>query len=756
MAQNLIYKLTKNKFAEMPLGSLLANLTTMVSASFKLLQINVDRYRMVPIVSTAIPNNQDLSAVYQAACDIFPTFPLMVATQLKSQSNYAQIGHNLQIAAIASTAAHYENNTRKPHIVHFQRSIDLSVDIVNSSSNSSSTKDFSHFPKLVRGDLILIAKGAKWPASQHFHEIIEHLYCMDGLLLIFIRYYFDLIAHAETDEIAEYIDGIFLNFFIGLHFQELEYWKQYPDGFRTQLETLVQKDSSKKRHPVLRHANFEQVKGFNPLIHDGGARKITTMTKSILDEQLQSFYSFSLKKLALFLRIVTNTKSQAYPRYLLVQIAKTNPKQLYLLKEFLNSDTKESVDSPELLNVVSYAIEQLTRSQPSTPQVKKAPQIEKVSLTSAVVHHDEETLRLKKAAKHLQERAKIASYSSEQLADHFQNYLDQLYARSQIKGALTQDKIKEYLTRFTKDAAKMARKTLVTPEEKNVFEESVHDMLKEFGKKLTQSEINEYQTEVKDVMSDFETSDVEKRVWKIECLGGVMNEAAGMSQRKEDAEERAQTYQEALAVKIQIGDDPKHVISVEDFLNQPIALYEKIKFLYNCTPDPLTVKRYRALEDVQNQHTQGTTNPVAIYKGNTLLVRALTRLLFPKNTFKLLLQREIIPILPDKTQPSITVRDFFSFPFAEKKKGPEEDSWFAQHLYYLGLARDQGVLKEEDYQGLVENIDKFPVLEYRKYYNIVRKNRLEETVFMAVYSLWKNNGLEAMRIKKEEDSEESD
>ena len=183
MAQNLIHQLTHNQFGRITIGSLLVTLTTQLSASFKLLQINIDRYRMVPIVSTAIPNNMDLAAVYQSACDIFPTFPLIVSTQLKSQSNYAKIGHYLQIAEIGSMVPQY--NPKQAHVVHFLRSIDLKVDTVRSSANASSTKEFDYLPKLVRGDLILIAKGSKRLPTQQFHEIIEHLYCMEGLLQIF-------------------------------------------------------------------------------------------------------------------------------------------------------------------------------------------------------------------------------------------------------------------------------------------------------------------------------------------------------------------------------------------------------------------------------------------------------------------------------------------------------------------------------------------------------------------------------------------
>ena len=34
----------------------------------------------------------------------------------------------------------------------------------------------------------------------------------------------------------------------------------------------------------------------------------------------------------------------------------------------------------------------------------------------------------------------------------------------------------------------------------------------------------------------------------------------------------------------------------------------------------------------------------------------------------------------------------------------------------------------------------------QEYFNIVRKQKFEDTMFMAVYSLWQNNGLDKMRI----------
>ena len=71
---------------------------------------------------------------------------------------------------------------------------------------------------------------------------------------------------------------------------------------------------------------------------------------------------------------------------------------------------------------------------------------------------------------------------------------------------------------------------------------------------------------------------------------------------------------------------------------------------------------------------------------------------------------------------------------------------FEQHYAYLDIVKKQGELNEEDYQMIKENKDNFSPQEYTKYYNIFPKSLFEDTVFMAVYSLWKNDGLGKLRV----------
>ena len=184
---NFFQKLTSNQFGQIGLGTLLFTLNHLMPKTRKLLKINMNRYRRVSIVDSAILDSTDFISVYQKFCNIFPTLPFIVSSQLKSKSPYVVKGEEFQIAVIGSSLTQY--NTRQTHIEHFLRDLDLSVDPTKSSSIISDTQKFSYLPNLVKGDLILIARSLQWKPSQEPFEKIEQLYCMQGITQIFLRYY---------------------------------------------------------------------------------------------------------------------------------------------------------------------------------------------------------------------------------------------------------------------------------------------------------------------------------------------------------------------------------------------------------------------------------------------------------------------------------------------------------------------------------------------------------------------------------------
>lgn len=722
----LLNQLTNNQFSRIGLGAILNRLTQVVPASWKLLNINVDRYKRLPSVTATIPTNTHTDGLYQAISETFPTFPLIVSSQLKSQVAYLDIGQQLQISCIGSLVAQHQK--KHAHIEQFLKNSDPRVEI--GKSLPKGTNETPYLPRLIYGDLMLIAKGLHWKPSQQRHEMIEHLYCMNGLSQIFLRYYYDLIAIAETDELAQYIHEIFFNFFVNIRLQEAQYWKNYSVKVKTQIEQIIAKDSV-NRHPVLRQPFFEQLNALHPIIHHGGSRQMTMSMKTLLDKQLDDFRSFSFKKMSNFLQIIAKSKAPEYVRYLLLQVVKGNPKKIVEFHEFSQSSETAVPLPPELQQVLTPIVQQV--APPPKPKT--------------MIVEDEYIRRRKQAQRNMENRANIAALTSDQLTGYFNNYLKKLYERSAKKGALTQDKIADYLERFSKNATKVVQRRTVTPQEKQVFEESIEDTLHQLGGQLNKTEMEDFQEGIKETLQGFEEADIEERAIKIEELGDVMTAVAEFSDLKQDALDTEKIYKQALAIELQVDDDPAHMVTVERFLSQPITLNDKMKYLKTHTPDPISIQMMNVVEKKQQLCSRGSSNPIPIFGGSALLRKALVRLLFPHNNFRELLQKEIIPILPEQSQPPMTVREFFTFPLAEKKKGPaEEEEWFKQHIFYLELAREAGKLEAEDVRTLVDNIENFPTLKYKKYFSIVRKERFEDTSFMAVYFLWQNNGLEKIRI----------
>ncbi len=727
----LLLKLTNHQFGQIAVGPMMQILTKIVGPTWKLLQINIDRYLQVPSVASSMPGDKYSVPGWQAASEIFPTFPLVAATQLKSQSNYVDIGQQLLLGVIGSVVTQYQK--QQTHTTLFLKDINLNIDLGKEQSARDEEKNY--LPRLVLGDLMLITARLNLKTSTQRDEIIEHYYCMQGISQLFLRYYFDLLVAGRSDEIAQHIDNIFFNFFANFHLKEQQYWQGYAnsDRLKAQLLDIIEKNAPATRHPVLRNHCFEQLNSLHPIIHDGGSRKMRASTKNLLEKQLFEFQSFSLTQIALWLRAVGLLKDSTYLRYLVIQLAKTAPQKLTALMEYYKSTPDSNLSSAALMEVITPIARQIAPAKPAGPPKTQVVQ-------------GEEAKRLRKAQQNLANRKPGATYTSDQLGNYFKKYLEKLYASVRKEGAMTQDDIAAHLARFQQKFLEVAKKAVITKQEKEEFEESIEETFQSLTTSLPKADAGEYQQAIQEEMTDLENVDIEERAQKVETIGHVVTAAAEMSERIQEADDTNELYQQALALEIQVDDDPKHVTSIGNLLDQPIVLAEKIRFLLRYVPDHISIEMHKVIEEVQFRCGRSSGNPINIFKGNTLLEKTLIRQLFPQHPFKEILQKEIIPILPEVGKPRITVRDFFTFPFAQKKKGPPEDEWFNQHYFYLDMARDEGELSEANHKVLVENQENFSRLQYKKYFNIVRKKKFEDTTFMAVYSLWKTNGIDKFRV----------
>ena len=721
----LIQQLTRNQFSRISIGAMLVTLRKVLPVSSTLININVNRYKANLTVAPRLPQNAGLDKMYQWLFEAFPTFPFVISSQLKSQPTHLAIGQQLQICQIGSTAIQYHE--KMPHIEQFLKQVDASVEITQQVAKGA--EEPPYLPRLVYRDLILIAKGLHLQPTAKRPEMIENLYCINGVLQIFLRYYYDLISAAETDEVAEHIHGIFFNFFTNIRLQELQYWKNYSSKTKGQIEQIIAKDAH-HRHPILRRPFFEQLQALNPIIHNGTSRQMTISMKTLLDKQIADFRGFSLKKMGFFLQTLAKCKAPEYPRYLILQVLKENPKKIVEFYQFCQSPEAAAPMPVELEEVLLPIVQQITPSQ-SQPTVVQ----------------DETSRRQKTAFQNMQKRAHVAAMTSAQLEGHFQRYLNRLYEKSAKEGALTQADIAKHLARLSQNATKMIQRARITLEEKKVFEESVDDILHQMGSQLNEGEMGEFEGEVRNTLEGFEKADIEERVEKIEELGCVINAASEMSNIKLEAKTTEKTYTDSLALNLQIDDNPAHVVTIRELLEQPISQKDKMQYLKTHTPDPISPQMLQVIEKKQQFSSQGSADPISIFKGETLLPQALTGQLFPETALNQLLKKPLIPILTEENQPPLTVREFFTFPFAEKKQGPAQKSdWFKQHIFYLELAHADGKIEADDLQAMMENVGNFPMLEYKKYFNIVRRKKFEDTVFMAVYFLWQNNGLDKLRI----------
>ncbi|MBF0278413.1 MAG: hypothetical protein HQM13_11500 [SAR324 cluster bacterium] len=759
-----LHKLTHNQFGEVTIGNLLVALNHLVPQSFELLKINVERYRRVSSVNGSIPKTRDPSVVYQILCDIFPTFPLVVAGQLGSQSKFSEMGQQFQLAGIGSLVAQYDSQHKR--ISHFIEKLDLGIDISDPASGNSSSKDFSYLPKLVRGDLILLSRSSHWQPSEDLHDRIETFYSIQGGTQLLLRYYFDLIVAAPSDQAAQYIDAIFLNFFINLRHQETNYWQSYSSGrkMRTRVKRTIEKNSQITGHPILKKTFFDDIDGLLPIAHDGSPRKMSLKINTLLNEQLEKFSSRTPHKIALILRTITVAKDARYARFLMLLAAKANPNCLSKLSSFLESSSED-----ESLQVLNSLIGEISPGSFATrkeagekPEAKKPRsgfkeqviqegdvlQAKEVDMNDASIFQTDDIKRRLQIEENKKRRAAIAAYTSDQLEGYLNNYLDNLYKKNLKPGRAPQGKSAKKMAQFAKTAASAIKNDSFSNEDQMVFEDSIDSVLSDLKLGFGDGEMEEYQAEIKETLADFSSVEGGDRVEKIEEVSNVLNAAAEMSELRQEADERDKLYKEALQIQFPVDDNPEHVITVEKFLEQPISLVEKMRYLHSLTPDPLPVKLHRIVQEVQNFCSNSSSSPVPIYKGGTLLVKALARLLFPHHPFKVLLTMKIVHIVPDPTQPPIAVRDFFTFPLAAKKKGPSEDAWFEQHFLYLEKLKNAGKMEEADYDALVDNAENFPILNYKKYHSIIRKNKFEDTTFMAVYSLWQNNGLERLRVEE--------
>ncbi|MBF0350050.1 MAG: hypothetical protein HQM11_03420 [SAR324 cluster bacterium] len=726
--------LSQNIVGHQFLGTLFAHLRKIEPAIAKILRINLERYRMVDGVKLFMEDTPDLAQQFSILNEIFPTFLFQTAAQLNSIPKLAPVARELYIGTIGNLC--FNNIPRQTHVEFFLRSIktDDTLEQLNARvfdrSNLHST---SYFPRVVNWDMFLIAKNYYPLATTNNRNLlIEHMFFAEGIFQILYRYYFDLMALARNDLVASHIHEIFYQFFKFMSVNEANYWRQYPgnNDIRRKIKRIVEADLPSNCHLSIRQKVFDQIMDYNPFVHEGTPRKMSAETRKYFKEQLLSFNVLPATRLSRVLRVLQECKGNQYVSYLFSQIVAFNPKKLEELKEYLLTTPLDEQWLP-----LTQLVVQIAKNLSAPPEIFLS----------------EHTRKKREAIKKQKERQNQKMMTEGDASQHISQYLQKLYERVRKEGALTQENINEYLTRF-RNASGNFLKDNVTEETREEFENSVNGMFQEIYKEggMNARELREYQGGVHKELEGIEVATPQEREEKVENIGIVIVEAASYAERNTEAKNTEKLFNESLDLKLTFEEKgTSYETTVDKVLKLPVSHRHKIHLLTTFSPKPISPKMLKAIESVQFRIGISSPNPEPIFTPEgVLLKKKLLQLLFPDAILPTYLTDAVIPMDLDQKSytPKASALDFFGFPLSDGP--PRDENWYDQHLRYLEMLLDHNQFDIGLYQKITANIGKMKKMKYKKYYNIFTNAQFEETIFSVVVNMWQNNALSGLRIEE--------
>lgn len=496
----------------------------------EILQQTIQKYAAVPVISAVMDSSTDISAHLQAIFDIFPAAFFLISNDLYREPEHFKSAKLLQIAGIASSI------TRRPdqdaHIRLFIDSIDLddSQEELNRKVSDLNT-DATYIPKIIFTDFSLIRKKYKnLVITKDIHELIVMIFGFQGLLQIFLKYYFELICSAKSDETAKHIDMIFSNLFATLKYQEIKFWNNYSDSrkLNSELYHIIKMDSPSQRHPVLRNHLFDSLRQYNPIFKDARSRYTAPDVRMNHMQQLNDYNLLSVPRLALLLRTTNRCKGRSNLVYLLSQTLKSQNQKLYQLNKYIKAEENKS--DKELVELVQYFVDKLSQTQ------KRANLQSSNASEMGTVIQTAESLRKLKAKKLLKEKEARVSLTYEQANHLMQDKFKKMYQQAKTHGVLTINAASDHLTQF----ASISQPLLALPigDARNQaikeFQISTEQMLKDIADRghLTAEEIKAFQLKVSEKNRELMSSDLNSQTAIMEQIGMEVASASNQSQKR--------------------------------------------------------------------------------------------------------------------------------------------------------------------------------------------------------------------------------
>lgn len=528
----------------------------------------IERYKNAKEIFEKLEDPNSFNQIAMSVLRLFPSYGFIICNELGSRPDFYEFTKTLRITIAASSIARKADFQTNANLILNQIDTKAGLEqLENRLVNTS--KDTGYLLRVLHQDLTqLIKNQSRFRTTTNPHELIETTYYFKAIKQIFLKYYFYLIGHAQTDVIAVHINRMFSKLLLTIRSQEINYWNKYKGGklLHSQLIAIVAKDLAKSRHPHLRKHIFEGIDKFNPVFQDGTLKSTVIEVRQLLMKQLAIFYELSVKKLVLMLDTTQKTEGNDHVTFLLTQLSRTNIEKLFDLEDYLASLPADKTKALQLL-VSNYS----SKLPGGKRKLHDAKNTDKGAL--ATVYKTAETLRIVHAKKRLIETEGKRGMTHEEVPAFLEDRLKKLYERVKIEGALTQDKIPEYLAKFAAAAEKIIGP--IAPEKQELvieeFKQATEEILEEISDEgqLSPNELAGYKSEIREKTDSLGTQNVQERTELVDEIGVTLSEASfASSKRKEEEELNAFLNKHVIPYGL---DKKAKRVSVQDFFRFPFG-----------------------------------------------------------------------------------------------------------------------------------------------------------------------------------------
>ncbi len=525
------------------------------------LDASIQDYSKCHLLEGRLSGVKDLGAKYHSLAEAMPIFLCNLAGKLipfqdqpKALIRYLCASSDFLIYSTMGNG-----NLHQPIL----QSLSPEDNVAKLKEKLESSNHEGYLPRILRQDFLTLAGIlTSFPTLKTRQDAIEALYFLRALTAIYYRIFFNALLHASKDQIAEHLTAIFSILFVALRRFEINMFIKGPIPQR-KLDYIIERDDANLRHPLLRKHIFTMLVNYNPLLSDGKGQSLNVTGQRILRSQLEALHAMTDHRLTLFMLVVKRYRGKAYLQALLSSLQRTGADRVGKFYHSLSG--QQGSEAKEVLEEVRVYLSRITgKVRPG-----HAPAPKPKMLTSFG------TIRQMEAKRNLAANKNRHMMSHNDVEEYLRRRLEKLYAKVRKEGALTKDKIPEYLAQFAEASIEIMHDRDLTEDEITEFETSTCGLLDDIAKEanVDRASLVEHEQEILQHTAELKTASVEDRADIVSNIGVTLMDAQKKLDQPESKKSEEEDITSLLKVKaIAIGlEENAPCIPIKDFFEFPLG-----------------------------------------------------------------------------------------------------------------------------------------------------------------------------------------